>query len=363
MAVVPSARRLAVAVALAGLLLAACGRSASTPSAADSLSVTGTPSLNISVPLTTVGCTTTDYCLAVGTTTLDSGSTSAAQVSGPTGGWHSITISPIPAGSVSRVACGAHTCLISGRDATGTFLLTWSVGDASTTAVSLPDKFLGIADLTCSPTNTADICTAVSDSEPPAFAVSQNFGRTWTPLILLSQWLTATQATIVDVRCSTTSCAAVGTTATGLSAVYVNPAPSTSTTSSVSTTSTTMPSSSATVSSTLSLARKTLVATWCVNLAPTHCTVVVRAADSATSATSFSGVGRHHVVVPAGHTIACAALTGCVSITTSGGLAVTNWHHALSVTQTYVLDKWVSVACGTTRCAAVSATTVTRFRP
>jgi len=327
------------------------------------LRVTGTPSLNISVPLTTVGCTTTDYCLAVGTTTLEAGATSTAQVIGPTGGWHSITISPIPAGTVSRVACGAHTCLISGRDATGAFLLTWSVGDASTTAVSLPGTFLGIADLTCSPTTTLDTCTAVSDSEPPAFAVSQNFGRTWTPIILLSQWLTATKATVVDVRCSTTSCAAVGTTATGLSAVQLNPGPSTSTTSSISTTSTSILSSPATVSSTLSLAKKTLVTTWCDRLEPTHCTVIVRSADSATHATSFSGVGQHHVVVPAGHTIACATQSGCVAITSSGVLAATNWHHSLSVTQTYVPDHFVSVACGTTRCAAISTTTATYFRP
>ena len=351
-----------VSIALAGLLLSACGRSTPTHPAVSGLSVTGTPSLNISVPLTTVGCTTTDYCLAVGTTTLEAGATSAAQVIGPTGGWHSITIAPISAGSISRIACGAHTCLIYGRNATGALLLTWSVGDAGTTAVSLPDTFLGIADITCSPTTTVDVCTAVSDSEPPAFAVSQNFGRTWMPIILLSQWLTTTKATVVDVRCSTISCAAVGTTATGLSAVQLNPGPSTSTTSSASTTST-MLSSPATMSSTLSLAKKTLVATWCDHLAPTHCTVVVRSADSATHATSFSGAGQRHVVVPAGHRIACAAQTGCVAITSSGVVAATNWHHSLSVTQTYVPDRFVSVACGQSRCAAVSATTATYFRP
>ena len=350
-----------VSIALAGLLLSACGRNSSTPAAVSGLSVIGTPSLNISVPLTTVGCTTTDYCLAVGTTTLESGATSAAQVIGPTGGWHSITIAPISAGSVSRIACGAHTCLIYGRNATGPLLFTWSVGDAGTTAVPLPDTFLGLADLTCSASTTLDICTAVSDSEPPAFAVSQNFGRTWTPLTLLSQWLTTTAAQVVDARCSTASCATVGSVPTGLSYYQLSPSRSSVTTSTLNSPTSSLPTRSS--STTSSLPKKTFVATWCDSLSPVSCTLVVRGSPSSTAALSISHGKKHQVVVPAGSTIACAAHTGCAALTASGPIAAANWQHTLHVTQTYVPDRFVSVACGRSRCAAVSATTATYFRP
>ena len=67
------------------LILASCG----TPAVAPNTLVSGVPSISISVPLTTVGCTATT-CVAIGTSTSDVAPMSVGESRGAHGGWSAI---------------------------------------------------------------------------------------------------------------------------------------------------------------------------------------------------------------------------------------------------------------------------------
>jgi len=80
--------RTAVVCSVAGVVLASCATSTVTKSPR----VSGLPAISISVPLSSVACTTDNSCVALGTSNLDVSPTSVGEYRSANGRWSPLTV-------------------------------------------------------------------------------------------------------------------------------------------------------------------------------------------------------------------------------------------------------------------------------
>lgn len=160
--------------ALAGVsvLLASCSLSIM------ALHATGQPSLSLSAPLTSVACTTSGACIALGASGGANAPTTAAQVRNRKGVWSALRVPAAPVASFDAGACATTRCLFGGTGETGDLL--WSI-NANTGAVAAkvgPAGGLAVRDLSC----TNDLECAVVDQAAHSLtrlSFTTNAGRTW----------------------------------------------------------------------------------------------------------------------------------------------------------------------------------------
>lgn len=170
-----TALRVVVALAVGALLLASCSHHNSTSVRP---LVTGTPARSISVPLSNVGCTRNDACVAVGTSSVDTNPDAVAEFATPKGNWLTLTLPVATSPLIDAVACSGVQCLLGGSEPGRDLLWLFQAAGHSLSAASAPAGGIGIDALTCDLLDCALVDTG-ADGGPPRFIESSDGGLTW----------------------------------------------------------------------------------------------------------------------------------------------------------------------------------------
>lgn len=334
------------------LLLAACGSSTSS-----SVVVDGTPSISLSVPLTSVGCTTNDTCYAVGTTGVDSRVTTAAQYSDQGHTWHAVAAPPAPLSSITASSCWGTGCLFGGSNENGADLL-WSVEDhGSVTTEASPARGAGVLSISCYATATCTVLDQGTDGSA-RLSTTTNAGATWSSPTVI-HWAAPTNGspgspataqgfTALSGSClSSLNCVVAGSwNATGTVSVDITEDGGV----------TWMPGAATTWTS---LSDLHCQSNWCVARAvgsDGRGVLVTSATDGVSWTTPSSQDGNSL------QSLSCVSVHRCAAITANGGsssgLGISFKRAWSDVTLRYVPNGLVSIACGDKVCTAVSAQSV-----
>jgi hypothetical protein len=328
--------RLVAILGVGALGLASC---ASTPVAGQRLS--GTPALSISVPLSGVGCTFDNVCLAVGTSSASVGPTAVGEFSTPRGRWFALALPNSPSRLITSIACSESSCLLAGSQP-GRDLL-WRF-DATNHALSIaipPPAGVGVDALNCAGLNCALVDTSAQVGVP-RFSFSADGGLSWTNPLAMS-W--AKGDTITTLACGAVFDCLVGALsprhhfvlyATRDGGVTWN--------------------EQATPRTWTTMTSLTCAQLRCVALASTaHSSLLIRSNAFARSWTSVS-LSQH------ANALACSTWSTCVVVgqraSETPWLATVRQSATVSASLRYVPTALLGVACGTKRCAAIALTTV-----
>jgi hypothetical protein len=174
--------RVGVVVGVAALVLASCGTAALAPLPL----VSGVPSTSISVPLTSVGCTTTT-CVAVGTSTTDAAPTAVAEVRGASGGWRDVAAPTLTSTvTIQGSSCWTYTCLFVGQDSSGDVIWSYDASTDSVSPVDTPSGGIAVDAVNCyAPLSCAAIDNATGSG--PRFETTSDGGDTWSAPVALPQ--------------------------------------------------------------------------------------------------------------------------------------------------------------------------------
>ena len=338
-----NARLNAFAFTGVALLLAGC----SIPLVA--LRATGQPSLSLNAPLTTVACTTSGACIALGASGGATPPNTAAQVRNRKGVWSSLRVPSTPLASFDAGACAATRCIFGGERDTGELL--WSVDANSGVVSSLrgPAGGLAVRNLSC----VSDLeCVAIDQAVRGLTRISftRNSGTTWSPA-----------RTVAWAAHSTTVL-----TCPGFGRCYL---------------AATSPSHRVVVRETLNRgATWTLVstlATW-RSLAALQCAatctalvngsaIATQVPKAATKKRPASTVWTQTPLSFQASALACAGSSPCLAIGSAStqDAAMARWQtgKARAVTLSYVPSALTGVACQVTVCVAIGVSTVVALQP
>jgi hypothetical protein len=184
------------------LLLASCG---TTPTSAPRAN--GTPAFSISVPLTNVGCTRTDVCVAVGTSSASVEPNAVGEYSTPSGRWLNLTLPTSPSPVIDATACSGTVCLLGGSGPGSDLLWLFNAKGDTVDAVTPPQGGIGVESLACNDQICALIDTGVQ-GDIPRLSLSSDGGSEWGAPIELP-W--AKRDAITALSCGTILACAVGT--------------------------------------------------------------------------------------------------------------------------------------------------------
>ena len=334
--------RVAVASTIAALILASCG----TPAVAPTPLVSGVPSTSISVPLTSVGCTT-NTCVAIGTSTTDVASISVGEVRGASGGWKVIDTPMLTSTvNIQGSSCWTDTCLFVGQDSSGDVIWRYEASTDSVSQVNTPSGGIAVDAVSCyAPLSCATIDDATGSG--PRFETTSDGGDTWSTPVALPQ----TGDNVRSLACgSSLDCIVV--TASSNDAVDIYATVDGGATWTLRTS-----SSTATWETLTPLTCRKLV---CVGLAElqTGWHIVRTAALGRT----WSVKSAFSVAVNTAPTFACATLTHCVVGGTKDGSTpwlATYTNGALKTRKLkYVPSPILQLACGPKVCAGIGVTTL-----
>jgi hypothetical protein len=333
---VRSVSRLLVMIGVGALLLASCGTA---PTSAPHAS--GTPAFSISVPLTNVGCTRTDVCVAVGTSNASVEPNAVGEYSTPAGRWLSLTLPTSPSPVIDAAACSGTSCLLGGSGPGSDLLWLFSAKGDTVDAVTAPPGGIGIESLACNDLICGLIDTGVQ-GDTPRLSISSDGGTDWAAPIALP-W--AKGDAITTLSCGTALACAIGTLSQThqFSLRVTQDGGNTWTTRS-------------TPSSWTSLRSLSCQARRCVALA------IEGDASALVRSTTFTRIWSSVSLADRGNAIACATLTSCFvageQTDGEGWLARVDKKVVTNVKLRYVPTPLVGVACGTKVCAAIAVTTV-----
>jgi hypothetical protein len=327
---------LIAAIAVGALILASCG----TATVKTQAHLSGTPALSISVPLSNVGCTLNDACVAVGTSSENTGPTAVGEFSSPKGNWFDLALPSTPSPLITSTACSGTQCLLAGSQPGGDLLWRFEATGHVLSAIAAPSGGIGIDALTCNGLNCALIDTSAQGGTT-RFSESADGGTSWSAPIAMP-W---TQGdAITTLSCGTITGCLVGS----LSSQHEFSLYAT-TDGGVTWAPDETPTSWATLSS-LSCQRRN-----CVALASTaKGSKLVRSKNDGRTWSSLS-LGEQ------ASALACTA-SNCVVVgqRLSGKAWLASVHDGTTtnVTLRYVPSPLLNVACGTKVCAALGVTTL-----
>ncbi len=341
------AARGGLAAVASALVLAACGSATST---AVVQRVGGVPSISLSVPLSVVACTTTNTCVAVGTSVTSVGPTSVGEVRAPTGGWKVIaTPSADPSATLTSSSCWNSGCLFGGLTSTGDLFWHYDESSQSVSAVTTPPHSLGVKGVSCYASLS---CAAVDTlhNDVARFLTTTDGGVTWTPQ---SHLVMNAGAQVSAFTCaSELSCMVVGSLQHGVVVYVTNDGGTTWVTR------TTDPTSTWSQLTSLDCQR-----TDCVALAD------LRSGWHVVRTHNFGTSWRRGGAVQALSYLACSSINTCVAAgqkdQTSGAawIATVDSSNVAPLPLNYVPSRIISVSCGKKICAAIANTTVMALRP
>jgi hypothetical protein len=330
-------------VCASALVLSACGtQTVSVPA------VNGTPSINISVPLSSVACTTSNSCVALGTSQSGGTPASAGEVRVANGRWIVIGVPGVTSGYVTGAACGRTQCLFVGAQPTGDLVWRYDATDRTVSAMTAPTTGTSVSAVSC----VANLSCMMADATPagPRLLTTTDGAATWTAQ---STPTTSAGDQIAHLACVTAlHCMAI----TQLSAGGVDI--SLTSDGGVTWTST----GTETAPNVTSVSSLSCIVRQCTMVYVTGSgTTVARSTDFGVRWSDFSGVGATASLV------ACTSAKHCVFAGRSDGstpwIETTVGRHVAKVELHYVPSPFEALACGSSVCAGVGATTVVSVRP
>jgi hypothetical protein len=338
--------RVCVAGTIAALVLASCGA----PAVAPPPLVSGVPSASISVPLTSVGCTTTT-CVAVGTSSTDVAPMSVGEVRGASGGWKVLDAPTLTSTvNIQGASCWTDTCMFVGQDSSGDVIWRYDASSNSVSPVNTPTGGTSVEAVSCyAPLSCATIDDATGSG--PRFETTSDGGTTWSTPVALEQ----TGDNVRSLACgSSLDCVVVTASSNDGVDIYA--------TLDGGGTWTLRTSSATSAWATLtSLTCRKLV---CVGLAEgTSKWHIVR---TTTLGRTWSVKSAFSVAATTAPTFACASLTSCALGGTKDGSTpwLATYNHGVLRTQKlkYIPSPILQLACGEKVCAGIGVTTLLTLR-
>lgn len=332
--------RVATMFAGAALLLSACSSGPSNSSGQPTSSVSGTPALSISVALQTVGCTMKNDCAALGASTTGIGAGAVGEYLSPTGHWTSLPVPVLGTGQFVASSCWSTACLFAGTQVTGDLLWRYSGPRHLVTPVSPPSGGSGAIAVDC----YAPSSCALIDATPQGtsrLSMTTDGGLTWTVPTTLT-WLGPDAVT--TLACTSDGVCEVAAASRGTAALqYTTDGGRSWTPRTVPTTWTSMRS--------LTCQQRT-------------CVAIVNTANGSRLVRSinFGRDWKSATLAETPSSIACTTASNCVAVgRDTSGAAWLSTLTKLSIAPRplrYVPSPLLDVACGSTRCAAIEATTL-----
>ncbi len=327
-----------ISLALGALVLASCAQH---PSATVRPLVTGTPARSISVPISTVGCTLNDACVAVGTSSVNAVPDAVAEFATPKGNWLTLSLPAARSPLIDAVACSGAQCLIGGSQPGSDLLWLFSAAGHSLTSSTPPPGGIGIDALTCDHDDCALVDTGADDG-PPRFIESGDGGLTWdTPETIAF----ARGDAVTTLACGTvTDCALGVLSATHEFTLYV-------TTDAGATWSVQATPSSWTTLTSLSCAKR-------------HCVALAQSAQGSTlvRSSTFTRTWTNVALSSQASALACTPSATCLvageNASAAPWLALVRGRVITDLRLRYVPTPLIAAACGSQVCAAVGVTTV-----
>lgn len=163
----------ALALAAAGLALAACNPSNS------SFTVTGHPSISIEVPLALTACTATNSCVALGTSALTSDPPVTAQYRANDGRWSALRAPAVSGSTLTTSSCWRTGCLIGGATAAGDLLWRYDARGPSISAVGGPALGAGVVALSCFGPGECALVDVTGVNGGARLVVTSDAGASW----------------------------------------------------------------------------------------------------------------------------------------------------------------------------------------
>jgi len=168
--------RIAALGSVAGLVLASCV----TTTVTVTTRVTGLPAISISVPLSNIACTTSNTCVALGTSYLNVSPTSVGEYRTAKGHWTTLEV-PVADSStfIQSSSCWNDGCLFVGSQSSGDLVWNYGAGDATIESEPGPTGASGIEAVSC----YASMSCAIIDTSKsgPRFLTTIDGGATWSP--------------------------------------------------------------------------------------------------------------------------------------------------------------------------------------
>lgn len=321
---------------IASTLFASCATAMITTSA------TGQPSLSLTAPLSTLACTTTGTCVALGATGATSGATVAGQIRNRKGDWSALNLPGAPGSSFYGAACAATTCLFAGSRGGRDLLWALNANDGVLHVLSGPAGGVVVRNLSCA---DATHCTAIDQAAHGLTRLSSTTtaGHSWSPARTLG-WARNTTTTLdcpaaLECFVATSSPTHVVTLRETLDGgvvwrVVATPATWTS-----------------------------LGSLSCA----TTCTVLVTSATGSAIATPSATAWTPTPLTFSATSMACSTATTCIVVGHGAAQspAMVRWHAGTVrvIALSYVPTPLTNVACEPTVCVAIGVTTVVALRP
>jgi hypothetical protein len=338
--------RITALCASAGIALASCATSTSASNVTPR--VTGLPAISISVPLSSVACTTDNSCVAIGTSNLDVSPTSVGEDRSASGHWSTITVPSADTSTyIQSSSCWSDGCLFVGSQSNADLVWRYDAASHTIEVVSAPTGASGISAVSCYAAMTCAILDAATGGSRILF--TDDGGTTWS----------APQA--VGVAAQDTASSLSCTSATRCIASFLNSSNGILVAASVNGVT---PWTTLTNSSTLTwgaLTSLNCVGRKCLGLAKLFTGWrIVRTDNFGKSWSKVSSLSSSIL------TLACTSLGHCV---VGGEKDASPWlATVVSKTVTpsklkYVPSPIIGVACGSKVCAAIGVTTVVTLKP
>jgi len=181
------------------LALASCATTAVTAR------LSGTPAISISVPLSSVGCTLNDVCVAVGTSSESAGLSAVGEFGTPKGRWIDLALPSTPSPLIVATACSGTQCLLGGSSPGADLLWVFDADHHALSVGTPPAGGIGIDALTCRHLDCALVDTGVHGVL--RFSTSADGGTTWTVPTTMA-W--ASRDAVTALSCGTVIDCAMG---------------------------------------------------------------------------------------------------------------------------------------------------------
>jgi hypothetical protein len=162
---------------VAGVVLASCATATVTVAP----HVSGLPADSISVPLSSVACTTDDSCVAIGTSNLDVSPTSVGEYRSQNGRWTALTVPSADTSTyVATSSCWSDGCVFVGSQSNSDLVWRYDATANSMSVASAPSGGSGIEEVSC---YRALTCAIIDSSHSTQrFLVTDDGGASWTPV-------------------------------------------------------------------------------------------------------------------------------------------------------------------------------------
>ncbi|HVB51041.1 MAG TPA: sialidase family protein [Acidimicrobiales bacterium] len=328
--------RLTAILGVGALVLASCGTTL-----VKAQRLNGTPALSISVPLSNIGCTLNDVCVAVGTSSASVGPTSVGEFATPSGRWLAVALPVTSQPSITSAACSGTQCLLAGSVSGRDLLWRFDAASHSVSIANPPPGGNGVSALTCNDLNCALIDSSAPTSSP-RFSFSADGGVTWSNPLAMT-W--ANGDVITSTSCGQVfNCAVSAVSASHQLEVFITRDDGATWV------------QRSTPNSWTTLTSLSCVGLDCVGLA------TIGGASALVRSSTFARTWTHVSLPQHANALSCVAMTLCVVVgQNSKALA---WLATVRGTTTvtsplrYVPTPLLGVACGSKVCAAIGVTTV-----